>query len=540
MPSWIWAHDAPNKPLNTIHHLDANRRPIWKCGPCWALKRPVSTTYAKASGTTVVARHLKNKHRINKPLNIDEDNEDDINSVQQDLEGLSATSGTIAMAFRQINQLKTRKRARITTLEDVDASHLLELYQNYIVDCTLSFRHVERPAFRAFIAGINPYAEGLLPKSHSTISQGIVERYNVEKHKIRALLQTSLTRIHLSCDAWTGANKAYLGITARFANTKGRQHLTLAIKQLRGSHTGENMAAVLCEVAQDFGIAPMMGFCNADNASPNDTMTQHVEDELRAQGIVWEAKANRLRCVGHINNLAVQAFLHGRHPNTLDDLEVPTVEQMANWYKTGTLGTLHALLVYIYASPQRIESLLELSDNKNLVRDNDTRWTSWYDTIERVLELMEKMVIWQMAHRSNRRIKDSERPIYLDDDDWTQLRIYYDFLKPYKDVTLQTEGLNDGLDKILLSMDILFQHLENGREQYKDDRFFAAAIETSWAVMQKYYNLTDESPAYVAAVVMDPRRKWDYFERHWTATNMKLHKEKAKLKVSELLHSKHY
>jgi hypothetical protein len=60
---------------------------------------------------------------------------------------------------------------------------------------------VERPVFYAFASYINPVAEGLLPKSHITISISILARYALEKQRIRALLLTALTRIHLSCDA---------------------------------------------------------------------------------------------------------------------------------------------------------------------------------------------------------------------------------------------------------------------------------------------------------------------------------------------------
>jgi hypothetical protein len=36
-----------------------------------------------------------------------------------------------------------------------------------------------------------------------------------------------------------------------------------------------------------------------------------------------------------------------------------------------------------------------------------------------------------------------------------------------------------------------------------------------WAKLDKYYTLTEESAAYVAAVVMDPSQKWSHFEEMW-------------------------
>ena len=32
--------------------------------------------------------------------------------------------------------------------------------------------------------------------------------------------------------------------------------------------------------------------------------------------------------------------------------------------------------------------------------------------------------------------------------------------------------------------------------------------------MEKYYNMTDESPVYVAAIILDPNAKWKYIENN--------------------------
>ena len=38
---------------------------------------------------------------------------------------------------------------------------------------------------------------------------------------------------------------------------------------------------------------------------------------------------------------------------------------------------------------------------------------------------------------------------------------------------------------------------------------------SGWAKLNKYYTTTDETPAYVAALVLNPRWKWGYIEKHW-------------------------
>jgi hypothetical protein len=46
------------------------------------------------------------------------------------------------------------------------------------------------------------------------------------------------------------------------------------------------------------------------------------------------------------------------------------------------------------------------------------------------------------------------------------------------------------------------------------DQFLAIAIRNAWVKLDKYYNLTGRSVAYVAAVVLNPAYKWKYFEKH--------------------------
>ena len=44
---------------------------------------------------------------------------------------------------------------------------------------------------------------------------------------------------------------------------------------------------------------------------------------------------------------------------------------------------------------------------------------------------------------------------------------------------------------------------------------FKTSINQAWAVLNKYYRLTDLTPAYRAAVVLHPQFKMAYFKKHW-------------------------
>jgi hypothetical protein len=70
--------------------------------------------------------------------------------------------------------------------------------------------------------------------------------------------------------------------------------------------------------------------------------------------IEWDAEHHRLRCNGHIINLAAQAFLFPENDegafaaeNNADILVLPTEEEVVAWRNKGPLGKLHNIVVYV-------------------------------------------------------------------------------------------------------------------------------------------------------------------------------------------------
>jgi hypothetical protein len=53
-------------------------------------------------------------------------------------------------------------------------------------------------------------------------------------------------------------------------------------------------------------------------------------------------------------------------------------------------------------------------------------------------------------------------------------------------------------------------------------------LNSGWSKFDKYYRLTEESPAYTAALVLNPKRKWRYIENHWKKSWHKAAKDMVK------------
>ena len=70
---------------------------------------------------------------------------------------------------------------------------------------------------------------------------------------------------------------------------------------------------------ESYGVEKWLGYVTADNASANDTLCQAIEVLLsNRHGFDWDARQNGLRCLGHVLNIAGQAFLFCRNEEAFD------------------------------------------------------------------------------------------------------------------------------------------------------------------------------------------------------------------------------
>ncbi len=123
-----------------------------------------------------------------------------------------------------------------------------------------------------------------------------------------------------------------------------------------------------------------------DNAKNNDTMMRFIADALLKDGVYYDPRHRRLRCNGHVINLAVQEFRFGEK---VDDYEYPeemtrspSSQQIEQWRKLGPLGKLHNINIYIMKSPQRVQKFRGISGGLMPRRDNGTRWNSWFSMLD--------------------------------------------------------------------------------------------------------------------------------------------------------------
>ena len=68
---------------------------------------------------------------------------------------------------------------------------------------------------------------------------------------------------------------------------------------------------------------------------------------------------------------------------------------------------------------------------------------------------------------------------------------------------------------MLPAFEFLLGHLEKAKEDYRENLWISVRIEAAWNKLTKYHNRTDDTLAYMAATVLNPLLKWQWFEDVW-------------------------
>ncbi|KAM3536760.1 hypothetical protein ARSEF1564_010317 [Beauveria bassiana] len=217
--------------------------------------------------------------------------------------------------------------------------------------------------------------------------------------------------------------------------------------------------------------------------------------------------------------------MFGRNPEAVDEavrqveageeteVDVALVEQLKkggkdSWRRIGPLGKLHNIAVHIRSDSGRYRAFEELA-GRQLGLDNDTRWNSWYILINRAIELEQAM------DQYTKTFQDDLRDDFLTLDDWQQLKDISHFLHPFYRATLSTEGDNATLDRTLKTMDVLIKHFEKSKDKFIANTHLSACLMTGWYALDKYYLKSDNSPAYAAALILNPSYRKKYISLNW-------------------------
>jgi hypothetical protein len=177
--------------------------------------------------------------------------------------------------------------------------------------------YVEVEAFRDLIQLLNPAIFAFLYKAANLIRRLIIDDYNERKERVREDIRKALSKVHISFDLWTSPNGTLTlcAIVAHYLDQiLQAKSLLLGLKEIEGSHSGENITVVCLPVIGDFELEGKIGYFVSDNVGSNDFAVDAFCKELKLKN----STARRLRCLRHVINLAAKAFLFGNEERCFD------------------------------------------------------------------------------------------------------------------------------------------------------------------------------------------------------------------------------
>ncbi|RKK18961.1 hypothetical protein BFJ66_g17896 [Fusarium oxysporum f. sp. cepae] len=463
----------------------SNKR-LHYCIACWDKKKSWSTIY-----TSGARDHL----RLNHPS---------LWKRWLDMEDRQTSSKPKLMPGQQvINSFLLQKdeaSRELVLREAYDRPRHLQALLALCARRRLPLNAIEWPELHDLLLSANPEISGLAQFSRRTFTRALVLNYERYRQILQNNIQEAIGNIHISTDMWTSpARKAYLCICVRWISQDYQfKHGMLALPQVLFSHSGEIQAAIILRTLKSFGITTKLGYHTGDNATSNDTLLIELSRSLKLEfGIDYDPTTHRIRCLDHILNLALQAFLLATSKEALkaalaaieetEDtdpyelfsayLDVPVVEDnpasiraheqaqrrggkvkakhkgFEGWGATTALQKLHNLAVWLRNSSIHHDRWIE-AVGITLGIDNDTRWSSWYHLIKRTT-------------RKEREIKDfiDKHPecdnFRLNGVEWDTLKRTERFLSVFASGTLWVEGSEASLSQSLTLMDAILTFFED-------------------------------------------------------------------------------
>lgn len=167
-----------------------------------------------------------------------------------------------------------------------------------------------------------------------------------------------------------------------------------------------------------------------------------------------------------------------------------------------------------------IISILTDSTDLKILLDNQTRWNSQYLSIQRALQLKQRIKHFQAEYDT---VLGNDK---LTEQDWNVLSKIKDALSIFDTATSRVQSDEVGNIGVWLpTCEALLEQLELQRKQHEksvEHREIFICAQAAWDKLSHYYKLSDQAfELYAAAVLMNPEQKKAYFDKHWKSKELK-------------------
>ena len=176
------------------------------------------------------------------------------------------------------DMIKRQRQAQETVFDREQWKHR---YLEWLVSSNQSLRQASVDRLRALLSFQNPIVEPLVPQSHHTARDWILDAFAAAKPAIINSLQEAQSTITISFDHWLADNELdLLGVVAHYLDKELElRTVLLALKPTYGHH-GEELQETLLAVLREYKISDKIGYFVADNAGNNDVALQLLSHHI--------------------------------------------------------------------------------------------------------------------------------------------------------------------------------------------------------------------------------------------------------------------
>ncbi|CAE6431808.1 unnamed protein product [Rhizoctonia solani] len=425
----------------------------------------------------------------------------------------------------------------------------------WIVTGNQPFTEIENEELRDIIVYLRPALSDHLIRS-AALKERLFGHAEIMRRFTKQYLRDLPGLLAIACDAWTSSNRiAFLAITGSWI-TAGweRQETLLDFVELRGAHSGENMADLVGKTLTDLGIVNQVVSLVSDSASNNGTLVRHLSNQLRRSSPEsrWDGTKGHIRCLAHVIHLAVMSLLRALRavPESVDtrdfdyndsELTEETAEAIVAENNQESLESddtdmvdplIRKITKIVRSSPQRMELFRTIAERiedrneqtaraenrpykkkvvKTLILDVVTRWNAMLFMLERALEFRE--AIDSLTVHPKVKIY---RPYALTCDDWDAVSQACAWLKFFRDASLYISG--EKYPTLSFSLRIYFILIQYVTRLEQDSTAMRSSITLRGlkACKEKLVEYLDkstyDSEYYYFAMVLDPRYKDSLFK----------------------------
>lgn len=419
-----------------------------------------------------------------------------------------------------------------------DAERLIRTaLSHFVVENTEPFSVVDSDAFlKLLYLCLYCRADNITIPRSTALRYGIFQQMENMKATMKSKFALVNSCFNLCLDMWTSSNSySFIAITAHYVSNDWQLQEHLIAFDKTTDHTGLGMSEIVFETIEEFGLTNKLGSITMDNASNNNTLMSSLATTLlkNVPTIQWDAKENRVRCVAHVINLAVKAFL-----KAIGSDETALQSNGSDQQCGLLIKKIRKIVKKLRGSPQQRKAYLAqlaLAHNELLMLalDVPTRWNSTFTMIKRVLKVRQGLNVWLM---SNPIIGTTNMAsLKITDNEFKTLENVSNMLSPFEGATKMMSGEKyTTLSLVLPSFYELFNFVECSLEDKETATELLNALKAAKKALIKYYDYLKESSLYVQAVLLDPRFKKtffatvDYNERHPGAVDDAI----AKIKIA--------